>query len=106
MGIYQFYDIDADIGSGSFATVKRAIHRASGTWYAVKIIQRKHRQDSQNEAFARETTVMEQLKHPNIVMMKDTFFEEDGCISEYLYVDSRLYANAVFRHRHGVDGRW
>ncbi|KAL1665066.1 kinase-like domain-containing protein [Schizophyllum commune] len=81
MGIYQFYDIDADIGSGSFATVKRAIHRASGTWYAVKIIQRKHRQDSQNEAFARETTVMEQLKHPNIVMMKDTFFEEDGCIN-------------------------
>ncbi|KAL1741159.1 kinase-like domain-containing protein [Schizophyllum fasciatum] len=80
-GLHAFYDIDGEIGSGSFATVKRAMHRATGTWYAVKVIQRKHREHSQKDLFVRECAVMEQLKHPNIVEMKDTFFEDDGGIN-------------------------
>lgn len=90
-GLYAYYDIGQEIGAGSFATVKRAMHRATGKWYAVKIIQKKHRQEAEKEQVVRETSVMEQLSHPNIVLMQDTFFEDDGGI------------NIVMEMMHGGD---
>lgn len=86
-GLYAHYDLSTELGKGSFATVMKAISRATGKWYAVKMIHDKsvrspgeqhHGQNSRRAAFAREISIMENLKHPNICELKEVFYQEDN----------------------------
>lgn len=36
--LFNSYDLSIELGKGSFATVYKALHRASGEWVAVKVI--------------------------------------------------------------------
>jgi serine/threonine/tyrosine protein kinase RAD53 len=36
--VYSSYDIHTELGKGSFATVYKALHMASGEWVALKVI--------------------------------------------------------------------
>jgi serine/threonine/tyrosine protein kinase RAD53 len=36
--VYNSYDIHTELGKGSFATVYKALHMASGEWVALKVI--------------------------------------------------------------------
>lgn len=69
----------------------KAVSRASGKWYAVKMIQESRNVRSPGEQrqqspapnsraalFAREITIMEKLKHPNICELKEVFYQEDS----------------------------
>jgi ser/thr/tyr protein kinase RAD53 len=77
----------SELGKGSFATVFGALHRKTGTWHAVKIIQLskvKPGPGDQLDAngrvknpFQREISVMESLRHRNICRMKEVFIEPD-----------------------------
>ncbi|KAL0956927.1 hypothetical protein HGRIS_003031 [Hohenbuehelia grisea] len=106
-GLYKFYDIDTELGTGSFAKVVRAMHLETGKWYAVKMIQdkrnngsvttgtnqtpegeqppppprRRKGEPSRREVLAREISIMEKLKHQNICEMKEVFFENNGDIN-------------------------
>ena len=84
-GLYAKYDVGNDLGKGSFATVRRAIHRESGKWYAVKMIEAskatKHGRNTKTSTFAREISIMEKLEHPNICKLVEVFIQDDGCIS-------------------------
>lgn len=86
-GLYAHYDLSTELGKGSFATVMKAISRATGKWYAVKMIhdksvrspgEQQHGPNSRKAAFAREISIMENLKHPNICELKEVFYEEDN----------------------------
>lgn len=89
-GIHAFYDLGIELGKGSFASVYKAMHRVSGQWFAVKMIQAdKVKKSAANgngvdvdprkaTAFAREISILEQLSHPNICQLKETFFDEVG----------------------------
>jgi serine/threonine/tyrosine protein kinase RAD53 len=89
-GIYAHYDLGNEIGKGSFASVYKAMHRQSGQWYAVKMIQAdKIRKNPATQtslvgdarkatAFAREISILEQLSHPNICRLKETFFHDNN----------------------------
>ena len=87
-GLYAYYDLGTELGKGSFATVRKAMSRATGKWYAVKMIQSKnvrsngiHDHASRSATFAREISIMEKLKHPNICELVEIFFQENNDIS-------------------------
>ncbi|KAF8161058.1 kinase-like domain-containing protein [Crassisporium funariophilum] len=88
-GLYAFYDLSTELGKGSFATVRKAISRSSGQWYAVKMIQEsknvrqngENGRTSRNNTFAREISIMEKLKHPNICELVEVFFQENNDIN-------------------------
>lgn len=90
-GIHAFYDISHELGKGSFATVMKAISRATGQWYAIKMIQesrirrvavqehsRNTDQDQKDCAFIREISILETLDHVNICKLKEVFREGDN----------------------------
>lgn len=88
-GMHAIYDISHELGKGSFASVYRAMHRATGLWYAVKMIQvDKIKKSAMNgggdpdakkaAGFAREISILESLSHPNICQLKETFFQENN----------------------------
>ncbi|KAG8214139.1 kinase-like domain-containing protein [Butyriboletus roseoflavus] len=84
-GVHAYYDISHELGKGTFATVMKAISRATGQWFAIKMIQEsKVRRVTANEnnrsdgeraesAFMREIAILEDLDHPNICKLKEVF---------------------------------
>lgn len=72
-----------EIGKGSFATVKRAISRADGSWAAIKIIN-KARFTNQPKTFRmleREVEILKSIQHAHIIGFLD-YFEDD----QYMYI--------------------
>jgi serine/threonine protein kinase len=64
--------------SGSFATVCRGTHRASGKKVAIKCVLRKDLPPTDDAAIYDEVAIMSSLLHPHIVPLID-FFEEKDC---------------------------
>lgn len=96
-GVWAHYDLGTELGKGSFATVMKAISRTTGQYYAVKMIHANRNigersgvagNSSRSTAFAREISIMETLKHPNICELKEVFFEPSGDISMFSYRSS------------------
>lgn len=72
----DFFVKDEVIGSGAFATVKKAIERSSGETFAVKIINKKKALTGGIESVNRELAILQKLHHPGIVRLKN-FYEDD-----------------------------
>jgi serine/threonine/tyrosine protein kinase RAD53 len=85
VGLHAEYDVAHQLGQGSFASVHSAVHRATGTLYAIKIInlekvkpgwkQEVDENGVEKNPFQREIDVMESLTHPNICKLKEVFIE-------------------------------
>lgn len=74
-GVHKDFIINKEIvGQGAFATVKKAIERATGKTYAVKIIS-KRKVKAGGVAVDRELEVLRQLNHPGVVRLK-AFYED------------------------------
>ncbi|KAG2154460.1 kinase-like domain-containing protein [Suillus bovinus] len=90
-GLHAQYDISHEIGKGSFATVMKAVSRATGQWYAIKVIQdhkvKRATANSNETAFAREISILERLHHRNICQMKEAFFEDNSINLVLEFVD-------------------
>ena len=73
------YEIRNQIGKGSFATVHRAIDRATGRWRAIKIINKARFANNAQTTMMlkREVAIMKELKHPYIVQYIDGFEDQD-----------------------------
>ncbi|KAF8200052.1 kinase-like domain-containing protein [Mycena galopus ATCC 62051] len=87
--LYDSYDLSIELGKGSFATVYKALHKASGQWVAVKVIHETKRHNAPATATAsdaartrqnREIHVMETLQHPNICQLREVFWNANGSI--------------------------
>lgn len=64
------YELLRTIGEGSFATVKIATHRFNGQQVAIKIIDKsKVTEDSKRIDLHRESMIMKQIDHPNILQL-------------------------------------
>lgn len=87
-GLHKHYDVQHELGKGSFATVMKALHRAEDKWYAVKMIHASHLRRNLNSlsesetkpedkkgTLAREISILERLQHRNICQLKEVFFE-------------------------------
>ncbi|GME86335.1 unnamed protein product [Ambrosiozyma monospora] len=81
-GIHKDFIIrDEIVGSGAFATVKKAIERTSGETYAVKIISKKKAMTGGFDGVTRELKILQRLDHPGIVRLK-AYYEDD----DYYYL--------------------
>ncbi|KAJ3514639.1 hypothetical protein NLJ89_g2260 [Agrocybe chaxingu] len=86
-GLFASYDLGTELGKGSFATVRKAVHRSTGLWFAVKMINasktvgRDRGHSNRNATFTREINIMEKLDHRNICKLFEVFFQEDGSIN-------------------------
>lgn len=66
---------DEIVGSGAFATVKKAIERSTGITFAAKIISKKKALGGL-DGVSRELQILKKLHHPGIVSLK-AFYEDD-----------------------------
>ena len=103
-GLYAHYDLSTELGKGSFATVRKAMSRATGKWYAVKMIQESKNvrnngdhAHTRNSTFAREIGVMEKLKHPNICELVEVFFQDNNDISMSFSTISTIVSTLLHR---------
>ncbi|KAG2122839.1 kinase-like domain-containing protein [Suillus cothurnatus] len=100
-GLHAQYDISHEIGKGSFATVMKAVSRATGQWYAIKIIQdhkvKRATANNNETAFAREISILERLHHRNICQMKEAFFEDNSINLVLEFVDGGDLLDYILR---------
>lgn len=68
----------SQLKSGSFATVCRGTHRATGRKVAIKCVLRKDLPPSDDAAIYDEVAILASLNHPHIVPIID-FFDEKDC---------------------------
>ena len=74
--IKETYKIEATLGKGSFATVKKAKNRATGERFAVKVVSKKKMTDEDKASLQTEIEILKSLDHPNIVNLIDVFEDE------------------------------
>ncbi|KAJ8074123.1 hypothetical protein PM082_012415 [Marasmius tenuissimus] len=79
--LHAQYELDAELGRGSFGIAYRARSRVTGQWYAVKIIRERRNLGHRDTSFEdkvplqREIAIMRNLKHPNICKLHDVFIQ-------------------------------
>jgi ser/thr/tyr protein kinase RAD53 len=73
-----------ELGKGSFARVMKVCLRATGQWFAAKLILNSRMTDGTHAVnavnFAREIAIMKSLKHPNICRLHEVFLEKNSDI--------------------------
>jgi len=74
----EVYQLNARLKSGSFATVCRGTHRATGRKVAIKCVLRKDLPAADDAAIFDEVAILASLNHPHIVPLID-FFDEKDC---------------------------
>ena len=74
--IKDVYKIEATIGKGSFATVKKAKNRETGERFVVKVLSKKKMTEEDKIAMQTEIEILKQVDHPNIVRLIDIFEDE------------------------------
>jgi len=68
----EVYTVGKELGSGAFSVVKSCTHKETGEEFAVKIIRKENvKQDLHRLAI--EMQVLESVKHPNIIELKEVF---------------------------------
>jgi serine/threonine protein kinase len=73
------YNLQSDIGSGTFGQVKLATHIDTGLPVAIKILNKAEIQQNDDfERVAREFDILVKINHPNIIYLYEV---------TYLYVD-------------------
>ncbi|XP_030620552.1 death-associated protein kinase 2a [Chanos chanos] len=75
--VEDFYEIGEELGSGQFAIVKQCREKSSGREFAAKFIKKRQSSASRRgvlrEEIEREVNILQQICHPNIVMLHDVY---------------------------------
>jgi serine/threonine/tyrosine protein kinase RAD53 len=99
-GLFGQYDLGIEVGKVSFATVRKAVHKPSGKWYAVKMIYPSKsvgQQESRNKNLIREISIMEKLDHHNVCKLVEVFFQNDNSICTFsLSFAVRIYIQSLY----------
>eukprot|EP00743_Colponemidia_sp_Colp-15_P000268 GILK01000315.1.p1 GENE.GILK01000315.1~~GILK01000315.1.p1 ORF type:complete len:356 (-),score=65.20 GILK01000315.1:193-1176(-) len=74
--ITKFYRIEKTLGTGSFATVKKAINKATEREYAVKIVDRSNLEAEDEAALQTEVEILQRVDHPHVVSLHEIFDEK------------------------------
>ncbi|KAJ1304862.1 hypothetical protein OPQ81_005996 [Rhizoctonia solani] len=77
-GVFLEYELGPALGRGAFATVRRALHRASGQWFACKVITKSRfvHNPRSRQMFEREVAIMKEFDHPHICKLVAHFEDE------------------------------
>ena len=74
--ITDYYKIEGDIGTGSFAVVKKATNKKTGEKVALKMIPKGLLSEEEKIGLQNEIDILTHVDHPNIVKLFDVF-EDD-----------------------------
>jgi len=88
------YEIVGDVGTGSFGVVVGAINQTTKEKVALKRVLQDQRYKN------RELQIMQMLKHPNIVALRDSFFQQEASKREneiYLTLVMEYVPNTVYQ---------
>lgn len=77
----DFYKVQGIIGKGKFSIVRMALHLATKTEVAIKVLFKEKMTLEQQEFAKNEIAIMNLCQHPNIIQIYDVFENED-----YLYI--------------------
>jgi len=86
--VKQKYSIGEVLGTGNFAEVRTATEKATGEKYAIKIIELGANSDE--NIVRREIEILGQLKHPNIIEMKEVFEKKSMTGKRKMYIVMEL----------------
>lgn len=77
--VEDFYEIGELLGSGHFGQVRRVCERSTGTPYAAKFLKmlKNMRAGLDRAQVEREVSILQTLRHPNIIALKDLFESRD-----------------------------
>ncbi|XP_005742896.1 death-associated protein kinase 2a isoform X2 [Pundamilia nyererei] len=75
--VEDFYEIGEELGSGQFAIVKQCREKTTGLEFAAKFIKKRQSMASsrgvRRDEIEREVNILQQIQHPNIVMLHDVY---------------------------------
>ncbi|KAF6718619.1 Death-associated protein kinase 2 [Oryzias melastigma] len=75
--VEDFYVIGEELGSGQFAIVKHCKEKSTGLEFAAKFIKKRQSTGSsrgvRREEIEREVSILQQIQHPNIIMLHDVY---------------------------------
>jgi len=71
--IRKYYDIKEKLGTGSFATVKRAIRKSDGKAFAIKVIKKSKLNAEELAVVHDEVEIMHKISHVNCVHLYEMF---------------------------------
>jgi len=92
--VNSFYNIEEEIGSGSFSKVYLADNLKTKDKVAIKVIERSQLGSEEALWLENEVTILSQIDHPNIVKWREVF--ED---TENIYIVLDLLAGGELFHR-------
>ena len=72
---YQFIEI---IGQGMYGKVYKALNKKENKYYAIKILNFKDISEKERHNIETEVNLLKELKHPNIVLYKDSFIDKNN----------------------------
>jgi len=81
------YEIEGDLGTGSFGVVVKAVNFSNKERVALKKVLQDQRYKN------RELQIMQMLRHPNIVALRDSFFSQDPGTK-----DNEIYLTLVMEY--------
>ncbi|XP_063002007.1 death-associated protein kinase 2-like isoform X2 [Elgaria multicarinata webbii] len=75
--VEELYELLEKLGSGHFGVVRRCRERSTDTFYAAKSVKVRKRRGSRlgldREQVEREVSILQQLRHPNVMYLHDVF---------------------------------
>jgi len=71
--ITKYYEIKDKLGTGSFATVKRAVRKSDGKQFAIKVIKKTKLNAEELAVVHDEVEIMHKLNHQNCVQLYEMF---------------------------------
>ena len=86
-GVEKFYTIAEELGSGSFAVVKKGIRKTDGAEFAIKYIDKTVLKKDDEAMLESECAVLKQVNHPNIVRLFEIYYTPEKLILVMEFVD-------------------
>jgi calcium-dependent protein kinase len=71
--VFEEYTFGETLGSGSFGSVYSAVHKATNSERAVKMVYIGESTDTEMEKLLKEVTILKALDHPNIIRIYEVF---------------------------------
>jgi calcium/calmodulin-dependent protein kinase I len=100
----KHYKMGKTLGTGSFATVKKATHKSEGGVWAIKCINKANLAADDEEALQTEVNIMNQVSHPNIITLKEVY---DTPKTFYMVIEimsgGELFDRIVEKEKYGEE---
>jgi len=75
--VEEYYDISEEIGRGAFSVVRKARHKRTGLYFAIKFIEKKYVDKQDLLLLGREIEIMKKLEHNNVLKLEEVYETDD-----------------------------